>query len=66
MPSATETTALDQKLSEDRPGMLRVFCFSKVGESEQVGNEKTKEGQAENRRAVVRVLQNKAIAGVQG
>jgi flagellar motor protein MotB len=27
-------------------------------------NEKTKEGRAENRRVVVRVLQNKATAGV--
>jgi hypothetical protein len=37
-----------------------------MGESDQVGtDDKTKEGQAENRRVVVRVLQNKAIAGVQ-
>jgi hypothetical protein len=35
-----------------------------MGESEQVGNDKTAERQAESRRAVVRVLQNKAIAGV--
>ena len=37
-----------------------------MGESEQVGGDesvKTKEGQAQNRRVVVRVLQNKAIAG---
>jgi OmpA-OmpF porin, OOP family len=34
-----------------------------MGESEQIGNEKTTEGQAGNRRVVVRVLQNKAIAG---
>ena len=32
-----------------------------MGESRQVGNEKAVEGQAENRRVVVRVLQNKAI-----
>jgi flagellar motor protein MotB len=35
-----------------------------MGESEQVGKAKTPEGEAENRRVVVRVLQNKAIAGV--
>jgi flagellar motor protein MotB len=35
-----------------------------MGENRQVGNDKTAEGQAENRRVVVRVLQNKAIAGV--
>jgi OmpA-OmpF porin, OOP family len=34
-----------------------------MGESEQVGKERTSEGEAENRRVVVRVLQNKAIAG---
>jgi flagellar motor protein MotB len=32
--------------------------------SHQVGNDKTAEGQAENRRVVVRVLQNKGIAGI--
>jgi flagellar motor protein MotB len=36
-----------------------------MGESDQVNStDKTKEGEAENRRVVVRVLQNKAIAGV--
>jgi outer membrane protein OmpA-like peptidoglycan-associated protein len=35
-----------------------------MGESDQVGTDKTVEGQAENRRVVVRVLQNKAIAGI--
>jgi OmpA-OmpF porin, OOP family len=35
-----------------------------MGESEQVGNDKTAESHAENRRVVVRVLQNKSIAGV--
>ena len=35
-----------------------------MGESEQIGaNAKTAERQAENRRVVARVLQNKAIAG---
>jgi hypothetical protein len=35
-----------------------------MGESQQTGNEKTAQGQAENRRVVVRLLQNKAIAGI--
>ena len=33
-------------------------------ESHQVSNNKTAEGQAKNRRVVVRVLQNKAVAGI--
>ena len=35
-----------------------------MGESHQVGNDKTAEGEAENRRVVVRVLQNKGVAGL--
>ena len=34
-----------------------------MGESRQVGSDKTAEGQAENRRVVVRALLNKGIAG---
>jgi flagellar motor protein MotB len=34
-----------------------------MGVTDQVGDNKTKEGQEQNRRVVVRVLQNKAIAG---
>jgi outer membrane protein OmpA-like peptidoglycan-associated protein len=34
-----------------------------MGESRQVGSDKKAEGQAQNRRVVVRVLQNKGIAG---
>jgi OOP family OmpA-OmpF porin len=74
--SATGSTALNQKLSEDRANgvtniviqqghipLTRMLAPGAMGESEQVGKEKTVEGQAENRRVVVRVLQNKAIAG---
>ncbi|WP_158752129.1 OmpA family protein [Acidobacterium sp. S8] len=74
--SVTGSTALNQKLSEDRANnvttillqqgrvsLTRMLAPGAMGESEQVGNEKTVEGQAENRRVVVRVLQNKAIAG---
>jgi OmpA-OmpF porin, OOP family len=34
------------------------------GESHLVGDDKTAEGRAENRRVVVRVLQNKTAAGL--
>ncbi len=74
--SATGSAALNQRLSEDRANnvtnmllqqgrvpLTRMLAPGAMGESEQVGNEKTVEGQAENRRVVVRVLQNKAIAG---
>jgi OmpA-OmpF porin, OOP family len=77
--SAVGSAALNQKLSEDRAGnvtaillqqgkvpLTRMLAPGAMGESDQVGGStaKTKEGQAENRRVVVRVLQNKAIAGV--
>ena len=75
--SAVGSPALNQKLSEDRANavvsillqqgkvpLTRMLAPGAMGESEQVGeNEKSAEGQAENRRVVVRVLQNKAIAG---
>jgi OOP family OmpA-OmpF porin len=75
--SSTGNAASNQKLSEDRANnvtnillqqgkvsLTRMLAPGAMGESEQVSNEKTQEGQAENRRVVVRVLQNKAIAGV--
>jgi len=74
--SAVGSPALNQQLSEDRANavtnillqqgrvpLTRMLAPGAMGESEQVGNDKTAEGQAENRRVVVRVLQNKAIAG---
>jgi OmpA-OmpF porin, OOP family len=74
--SATGNAALNQKLSEDRANnvtnillqqgkvpLTRMLAPGAMGESEQVGNANTPEGEAENRRVVVRVLQNKAIAG---
>jgi flagellar motor protein MotB len=36
-----------------------------MGESRQVGDDNTAEGQAENRRVVVRALLNKGIAGTE-
>jgi len=75
--STAGSVALNQKLSEDRADnvtnillqqghipLTRMLAPGAMGESHQVGDDKTAEGQAENRRVVVRVLQNKAIAGV--
>ena len=74
--SAVGSVALNQKLSEERASnvttillqqgdvpLTRMLAPAAMGESRQVGSDKTEQGQAENRRVVVRVLQNKAIAG---
>ena len=74
--SATGNTKTNQALSEDRANnvtqiliqqakvpMTRMLAPGAMGESEQVGNAASQDGQAQNRRVVVRVLQNKAIAG---
>lgn len=76
--SATGSAAINQKLSEQRANNVSTILLQQghipltnmlapgaMGESRQVGTDKTVEGQAENRRVVVRVLQNKAIAGIQ-
>ena len=75
--SSVGSVELNQKLSEDRANnvskillqqghipLTRMLAPGAMGESHQVGNDKTAEGEAENRRVVVRVLQNKAIAGI--
>jgi len=75
--STIGSVALNQQLSEDRADnvtnillqqahipLTRMLAPGAMGETHQVGDDKTAEGQAENRRVVVRVLQNKAIAGV--
>jgi outer membrane protein OmpA-like peptidoglycan-associated protein len=74
--SAVGNAALNQRLSEDRANNVTQFLQQQghvpltnilapgaMGESRQVGSNKTAEGQAQNRRVVVRVLQNKGIAG---
>lgn len=74
--SAVGSTELNQQLSEDRADnvsnillqqahvpLTRMLAPGAMGESHQIGNDKTEQGQAENRRVVVRVLQNKAVAG---
>jgi outer membrane protein OmpA-like peptidoglycan-associated protein len=75
--SSVGSVTLNQQLSEDRANevtnilvqqghipLTRMLAPGAMGESHQVGNDKTAEGQAENRRVVVRVLQNKGIAGI--
>jgi len=74
--SSAGSVSTNQKLSEQRAQnvtniriqkgnvpLTRMLAPGALGESQQVGNEKGAEGQSENRRVVVRVLQNKAIAG---
>jgi OOP family OmpA-OmpF porin len=74
--SAVGSATLNQKLSEDRAGnvtdiliqqgrvpLTRMLAPGAMGESRQIGNDNTAEGQAQNRRVVVRILQNKGIAG---
>jgi OOP family OmpA-OmpF porin len=76
--SSTGSTDVNQKLSEDRANnvtnillqkgnvpLTRILAPGAMGESRQLNNDdKGSEAQAENRRVVVRVLQNKAIAGI--
>jgi outer membrane protein OmpA-like peptidoglycan-associated protein len=75
--SSVGSAALNQQLSEDRAdavtsillqqgnvALTRMLAPGAMGESHPVGNNETEQGQAENRRVVVRVLQNKAVAGV--
>src|ERR1700757_4660549 len=75
--SSTGSTEVNQKLSEDRANnvtnilrqkanvpMTRILAPGAMGESRQVSNDKSADGEEENRRVVVRVLQNKAIAGI--
>ncbi len=74
--SAVGSAALNQKLSEERAAnvtdfldqqcripLTNVLAPGAMGVSRQVAPDTTSEGQAENRRVVVRVLQNKGIAG---
>jgi outer membrane protein OmpA-like peptidoglycan-associated protein len=75
--SSVGSTVLNQKLSEERANNISHFLIQQgripltnllapgaMGESDLVADDKTAEGQAENRRVVVRVLQNKGIAGI--
>lgn len=75
--SSAGNTAFNQQLSEDRAAnvtnilvqqghipLTRMLAPGAMGESHQVGDDKTEKGQAENRRVVIRLLQNKGIAGI--
>lgn len=75
--SSTGSAALNQKLSEDRADnvvnflvqqghipMINMLAPGAMGETGQAGGEKAADEEAQNRRVVVRVLQNKGIAGI--
>jgi len=77
--SASGSASLNQKLSEDRANnvtnillqqghipLTNTLAPGAMGESRQVENDKTADADSEaaNRRVVVRVLQNKGIAGI--
>lgn len=75
--SSAGSVASNQKLSQDRAAnvtnillqkghipLTRMLAQGAMGEAHQISNDKSAAGQAENRRVVVRVLQNKAIAGI--
>jgi outer membrane protein OmpA-like peptidoglycan-associated protein len=75
--SASGSVALNQKLSVDRANnvanylqqqahvpLSRMLAPGAMGESRQVDSGETSDLEAQNRRVVVRVLQNKAIAGI--
>jgi len=74
--SAVGSAALNQKLSQERAANVTEYLEQKggipltnilapgaMGTSNQVAPDNTAEGQAENRRVVVMILQNKGIAG---
>jgi outer membrane protein OmpA-like peptidoglycan-associated protein len=74
--SKVGSAALNQKLSTERAEnvtnfleqqgqipLTNILAPGAMGTSQQVVPDTTSEGQAENRRVVVRILQNKGIAG---
>jgi OOP family OmpA-OmpF porin len=74
--SSVGSAALNQKLSTERADnvtnfleqqggvpLTNILAPGAMGSSKQVAPDTSKEGQAENRRVVVRILQNKGIAG---
>ena len=75
--SKSGSEAVNQRLSEDRAHSVSNFLLQQcripmtnlmapgaMGESDQVASNKTADAEAENRRVVVRVLQNKGVAGL--
>jgi OmpA-OmpF porin, OOP family len=76
--SSVGSVALNQQLSEERANnvtnliiqqghvpLTSMLAPGAMGESRQVGSDKTEQGQAENRRVVVQALLNKGIAGTE-
>jgi outer membrane protein OmpA-like peptidoglycan-associated protein len=74
--SSSGSATLNQKLSEDRANnvvnlllqqghipLVNMLAPGAMGETNQVGGDKAAEKEEQNRRVVVRVLQNKGIAG---
>jgi OmpA-OmpF porin, OOP family len=74
--SSVGSAALNQKLSSERANnvlafleqdggipLTNILAPGAMGTADQIAPDATKEGQAENRRVVVRILQNKGIAG---
>ncbi len=74
--SSTGSAALNQKLSMERADsvlayleqdgkvpLTNILAPAAMGTSDQVASDTTAEGQAQNRRVVVKILVNKAIAG---
>lgn len=74
--SATGSATLNQKLSAERAGavlaiiqqtgtvpLTRILAPAAMGTSEQVGDNHSRSGQAQNRRVVVTILVNKGING---
>lgn len=75
--SATGSASFNQKLSDERANnvsnillqqghipLTNMLAPGAMGESRQVGSDKSAEGEAQNRRVVVRILQNKGVAGL--
>jgi|SRR4051812_41296440 OOP family OmpA-OmpF porin len=75
--SASGSSELNQKLSEDRANNVTTVLLQQghipltnmlapgaMGESHQLEKDKTADDEAANRRVVVRVIQNKGIAGI--
>jgi outer membrane protein OmpA-like peptidoglycan-associated protein len=75
--SASGSVSVNQKLSEERAGnvtnillqqgrvpLTNMLAPGAMGASRQIGTENKAAGEAENRRVVVRLLQNKGIAGL--
>jgi OmpA-OmpF porin, OOP family len=75
--SSSGSVAVNQRLSEDRAKnviniliqkgripLTRMLAPGAMGESEQIASHLTKDAESANRRVVVRILQNKAVAGI--